>query len=288
MFSKALIATDLSPVSFAVVKHLGGLKALGTKDCLLLQCLGLGELPGIAFGTIRDLLISNLAEQKRILEKQGFRVKTEVVMGSPQVEINKLAHEKKYPLVVVGSHGNTLASEILLGGVASAVIHHAVKPTLLIRINIDNKKNIHLSKSDFLNHVLFPTDFSKNADHAFEYLQKIVESGAKRITLLHVQNKTRITPHLVHRLAEFNKIDIARLEKMQKKLMSKGKASIDIQVISGYPIVEILRQSKKNKVSLIAMGSQGHGFVSEIFLGSVSHNVARNSKVPVLLIPMTR
>lgn len=288
MFSKALIATDLSPASFAMVKRVGGLKKFGTKDCLLLQCLGLGEIPGAAFGMMKDFLESNLAEQKYILDKQGFKVKTEVVMGSPQVEINKLAREKKCSLVVVGSHGNTLTGEILLGGVASAVIHHAVKPTLLIRINIDKKKGIHLSRSDFLNHVLFPTDFSKNADYAFKYLQEIVESGAKRVTLLHVQDKTRINPHLIHRLAEFNKIDMARLEKMKEKLMSKGNASIDIQVKNGYPIVEILRQSKKNKVSLIAIGSQGHGFVSEIFLGSVSHNVARHSKVPVLLIPMSR
>jgi len=36
------------------------------------------------------------------------------------------------------------------------------------------------------------------------------------------------------------------------------------------------------------MGSQGRGFVSESFLGSVSHQVARRSPAPVLLIPAKR
>jgi nucleotide-binding universal stress UspA family protein len=288
MFSKALIATDLSPASFNVVKRVRGLKSLGTKECLLLQCLGITEVPGVAFGMMKDFLKSNLAEQKKILEKSGFKVKTEVVMGNPQVEINKIAREKKCSLVVVGSHGHTLAEEILLGGVASAVIHHAVKPTLLIRVNVDKKKEIHLIKTDFSNHVLFPTDFSKNAEHAFNYLQEIAESGLKKVTLLHVQDSTRITPHLAHRLAEFNKIDLNRLGKMKKNLESKSKVSVEIRVSSGYPMKEILRQSKKDKVSLVVIGSQGHGFVSEIFLGSVSHNIARHSKVPVLLIPMKR
>jgi len=38
-------------------------------------------------------------------------------------------------------------------------------------------------------------------------------------------------------------------------------------------------------VQLTVMGSQGRGYVSDLFLGSVSHNVARQSVASVLLIP---
>jgi nucleotide-binding universal stress UspA family protein len=36
------------------------------------------------------------------------------------------------------------------------------------------------------------------------------------------------------------------------------------------------------------MGTQGRGFTGELFLGSVSHNVARASVAPVLMISMIR
>jgi nucleotide-binding universal stress UspA family protein len=36
------------------------------------------------------------------------------------------------------------------------------------------------------------------------------------------------------------------------------------------------------------MGSQGHGFLREVFLGSTSHSIARLAPAPVLLIPALR
>jgi len=36
------------------------------------------------------------------------------------------------------------------------------------------------------------------------------------------------------------------------------------------------------------MGSQGRGFISEVFMGSVSHGVAMHSGAPLLLIPAKR
>ncbi|MHB9035768.1 MAG: universal stress protein [Armatimonadota bacterium] len=36
------------------------------------------------------------------------------------------------------------------------------------------------------------------------------------------------------------------------------------------------------------MGTHGRGFISDIFAGSVSHNVVRLSQSPVLLIPPAR
>ena len=41
-------------------------------------------------------------------------------------------------------------------------------------------------------------------------------------------------------------------------------------------------------IRLVVMGSQGHGFIKELFLGSVSHGVARLSDASVLLVPARR
>lgn len=108
---------------------------------------------------------------------------------------------------------------------------------------------------------------------------------SERITLLHVQDKARIDPHLTHRLDEFNEIDRGRLEKMKELLQKKGDAVIKLELRYGSPFEEITRLVRERNVHLVVMGSQGRGFVGELFLGSVSHNVARHADAPVLLIP---
>ena len=53
----------------------------------------------------------------------------------------------------------------------------------------------------------------------------------------------------------------------------------------GHPIPAILQVLESQDISLIVMGTQGKGFIKEIFLGSVAHNVSRLATCPVLLIP---
>jgi hypothetical protein len=48
MFSRFIISTDISLASFAAVNCIGGLKAYGAKQCLILQCLSLQEVSAVA------------------------------------------------------------------------------------------------------------------------------------------------------------------------------------------------------------------------------------------------
>ncbi len=291
MFSKFIIATDLSPASYAVVNCIEDIKYYGAKQCLLLLCLSWQEAGSTALSYHTDFIESHLHQQKKILEKQGFEVETRIVTGSAKRMINQISLKENYSIVIVGSRGHTLIDEIgeaFLGGVAYEVIHNARKPILLIRNKLENKEDLESVEAvccDFTQHILFPTDFSENADHAFTYIQKMAEGGAQKITLLHVQDKTRIAPYLTHRLEEFNEIDRDRLEKMKEILQRKSNTEINIELRYGTPVAEILRFAQENNIHLIAMGSQGRGIIQEVFLGSVSHAVSRYSNSSVLLIP---
>lgn len=289
MFKRFIVATDLSTASLAVVSCLGGIKAYGAKHCLLLQCLSLQEAVAVPYTT--EFLERTLQGQREILERQGFTVETRVVPGFARHEINRIAAEENYSLVVVGSRGRSLVGGAFLGGVAYEVINHARKPVLLVRLEAKPEEEpqcIQASRYDFGGHILFPTDFSESADHAFTHVEELVANGARRVTLLHVQDKARIEPHLAHRVEEFNKIDMERLEEMKEILQKKGGADVDIELRYGSPFVEIIRVIRERDVNLVVMGSQGRGFIKELFLGSVSHNVARHSDASVLLIPAKR
>lgn len=291
MFKKILFATDISKASDAVLSCGNGLKNLGAEEVILFYALGVRHIESLKY-LLKDISEPALLRQKKMLEDQGLNVKLEIAPGIPSEEINKYAEAKDVSLIVIGTHGETAAQHILfrIGGVTSEILHSHTKPLLVVRTKVtevNGEKCVESSCEDFDKNILYVTDFSETAFRAFTYLEKIVESGAKKITLMHVQDKSKIDKHLKDKLDEFNRIDTERLEMRRKTLLEKGAADVQIKIPYGVPTKEILEEAKKD-YSLIVMGSQGRGFVEEIFVGSVSHNVVRNANISVLLVPALR
>ncbi len=292
MFTKLIIATDLSPASTEVVSGAAALSLLGTKEILLLQCIRTLDATSAAISETEVKIKKMLEEEEAVLKQQGFKTSSEVVFGSIHQEVNRIAKERDYQAIVIGSHGQTLAKDIFLGSVASEIIQSAHKPVLVVRVEAtDDEKGDQVCKlsencRDFRTSVLFPTDFSLNADKAFPYVEKIVESGAESVTLLHVQDMVYFEESKKQELEQVNEIDRKRLEDLSQRLKNISEnVDIKIQLAHGKPSIEILKKAQSISPSLIIMGSQGKGYVKELFLGSVSHTVCRQANTSVLLVP---
>jgi universal stress protein A len=61
-------------------------------------------------------------------------LETRVVMGEPVGEICQTAIREQADLIVMGSHGRTGLSHVLLGSVAERVVRHASCPVLVVRL----------------------------------------------------------------------------------------------------------------------------------------------------------
>lgn len=290
MFSKILVATDLSQASERVICAIGDLKQIGAHEAVLIHCLNIRDVGSLA-DRLMELAKPSFERQKKKLQDLGFNVTGNMVLGLPQIEINRQADEHDCSLIVVGATGQTMAGEILLGGVTSAVIHNATRPVLILRMRLKDEKGEAICKEaecSPLEHILFPTDFSDNAEHAFSYVQQLADCGAKRVTLLHVQDESRIGKHLKDKLEEFNRIDTERLSRLKDDLAKRGVKNIAIELPYGSPKKEIIARTKKDGISVVVMGSQGRGYMGDVFLGSVSHAAARKTEIPILLIPAIR
>jgi len=175
-----------------------------------------------------------------------------------------------------------------MGGVAYEIIHYCPRQTLLIRL--EETRNNGLSsyapvRSNFLEHILFPTDFSDTAAQAFTVVKEMVAQGTRKVTLMHVQEQARIDPYLLQQLPQFNEKDESRLSEMKNILQKIADVEVDTVLFYGSPSRDILEAIEDRNIQLVVMGSQGRGYVRELFLGSVSHNIARHAKSSVLLIP---
>lgn len=293
MFSKVIIATDLSKASTEIVQCACGLLSLGTKEIFLVNCIKPWEAVSMAYTVSLDNLKDMLKIQEKILVEQGFKVKSDIVSGSAHREINKIAKEQNYSAILIGSHGHTLSQEVPLGSVASEMIQHALKPIILLKLEISKKGEgeenickVNSPCSEFLSSVLYPTDFSENSDEAFPYVEKLVKDKAKKVTLLHVQDMVKLAKSTKKELTEFDRIDKERLEAMKKRLLKVNKyTKMEIKILHGKPSIEIVNFTEANLPSLVVMGNQGRGFVRDLFIGNVSYTVARKINISMLLVP---
>jgi nucleotide-binding universal stress UspA family protein len=289
MFKKMIIASEISKGEFDIIQRIQGFKKFGTKECLLVQYLNPNEAKSTVSSFVTDILDDKLNKQKTLLTELGFAVETRRISDDMKHEINKIAEEENGSLIVAGASEHTMIGEMFFAGVAHDVIHKATKPVLLVRVSDQADHTLDKAKDyDIAEHILFPTDFSNNASTAFHYIKDMVKKGAKKVTLVHIQDKSKFEPHLLDQLEDFNKTDMKRLEHLKQELINTNDLEVNIELLYGSPASELLTLIKALNISLVIMGSQGRGFIREIYLGSLSHNIARHSSASVLLIPAER
>lgn len=294
VFTKMLICTDLSPASDALIQCVVELKTLGLKEIVLGHVIHVTPVADTYVakpeleGTLREEALPYLERQKSVLEEQGFRVIIETPLGLPAQALNHLAEKHDVSAVLIGSHGRGIAGSVALGSVSSKLLRITARPVLLNRIAILEGEKIGLVCSRLFSHVLFPTDFSGTAHRAFTYVEKIVESGCKQVTLLHVLEKAGSGADRQKNFEERYQVDLERLEMLKTRLIEKEAQDVTLSLPQGLPADEILKAAKERDFSLIVMGSQGRGYIKEIFIGSVSYDVVRHASLPVLLIPAFR
>ena len=292
MLSRVLIASDGSEATDHMMDCAKDLVRVGGRRATLVHVFHVRNVGGLS-EQLKQAMLPRLEAQRKILEAAGLKVvKVETPVGIPFVEINRLALEQRADLIVVGSLGASLIGDVLLGSTAYSVIRTAEIPVLLIRIEVaegatDGARCRALCTGLF-RHILFPTDFSDTAERALACLEYIARETRSEVTLLHVQDQTKLERHLKHKLDEFNEIDTRRLEGVKARLEQDGATRVHVDIPYGHPSAVILDRAGANDFTLILMGSNGRGAVKELFLGGVANNVARYAPLPVLFVPAVR
>jgi len=141
--------------------------------------------------------------------------------------------------------------------------------------------------------ILVATDFSEDAEQAFQAAMDIAGQYRARIFLLHVTGGTlqqaMADYHIDQRTLErlLNESIIFSDEKLQETL-NKFPQARQIKVITevrkGFPSEEILREAADRGVDLIVIASHGKTGLKKYFLGSVADKVIKEAKCPVLLV----
>lgn len=138
--------------------------------------------------------------------------------------------------------------------------------------------------------ILYPTDFSDTANKAIPFLKQYKDTGTEEVVILHIIDTYRLRiPSIcmpTNLISFIDKMVIEATEKAQKiaDILTDAGIGTRIRIEQGLPFREILRVEDEEDVSIIVIGSHGKSNIEEMFLGSVSENVMRKSKNPVLIV----
>ena len=277
---RALCATDLSAASEVTIK---------SETCL--ECLGRIGVDTIHLVTIVPANVHagmpgvNLEEQRRdrlnqyrqVIEAGGFDVETHVVRGTPYRRINGIAETIHADLSVVGSRGQSSLKNRLIGSTARNLARTTVVPLLVNRVERATGEPDVLREQLF-QRILFATDFSENADRAFDafsYLRHATEEA----TLVHVRSPKDKGPD-----------EGTPREQLAEHASTLEKWGIEtrVEVRQGDPADEILSVETEVTPSTILVGSKGRSRIRRLLLESVSEEVVTQATGNVFLVPPPR
>ncbi len=141
--------------------------------------------------------------------------------------------------------------------------------------------------------IAFCTDFSENADQAFDMAFDLTQKYQAQLLLIHVVPPLVFpSPVMEDFISEqaslqFSEDAIQRaMEQIDKNYIGKMgdyKNSL-VRVLSGHPASEILNFVDQENVDLVVMGTHGFTGLAHFFLGSTAEKVVRRADCSVLTV----
>lgn len=144
LFNKILLPTDFSDHANEALRYATQLAQTHAASLCLVHAydlvpFALPEGPILdprQAETMRIAVQQQLDRMRREAEAQGLtRVETQLLQGPAASEIVRLASDQGFDLVVMGTHGRTGLSHLLLGSVTEKVVRRAPCPVLTIPLH---------------------------------------------------------------------------------------------------------------------------------------------------------
>jgi nucleotide-binding universal stress UspA family protein len=160
--------------------------------------------------------------------------------------------------------------------------------------------------------ILYTSDLSESAFHAFAYAVSLANKYDAGITILNVlfedpDIESKVAPYIAD--SEWEEIKKRHYQEAREALIGKKRDNVAIQEVlenfsekvkieadsqafvtdeiiveRGKPVDKILEVADSRNCDLIVMGSHGHSVIEEALIGSTARRVVRRSTKPVLVI----
>ncbi|HEY5922233.1 MAG TPA: universal stress protein [Kofleriaceae bacterium] len=285
--NKILCAVDFSPCSQQALRVAARLAKRSDAELVIAHAW---QLPAIGFEgdfvfpvMVRDQLVEDTkrgleAAVHEVADLGVQRVSAQALNGVPWHEVVKLLEDPTYQLVVIGTHGRTGLSRVLIGSVAEKIVRHAPCSVLVVRPD---------GEPQTFKHVLCPVDFSASARQAFELAAELARAERAEVTLLHVLELPvpySGEPFSAEFARDLDQRSARLLDKWAGEMASTSSVPIKTRTRIGWAGAETLAVLDADRsIDLVVLGSHGRTGIKRILLGSVAEKIMRHARCPVLI-----
>jgi nucleotide-binding universal stress UspA family protein len=208
-----------------------------------------------------------------------------IVTGDPDVEITRVAAERRVGLIVMCSRRRPYASA-LLGSFAESLCRTAPCPVLVTHPREQEWAGLTTNEID-LRRVLVAYDFSSDSELALSYGLSIGQEYQAELHLLHV-----LPPRAKPEAPEIAFLPLSAegafyetASRLHSAVPAEARAWCEVKqsVREGHPYREVLTYAEEQNIDLICMGASGTGFGMRALFGSNADRVLRQAPCPVLI-----
>jgi nucleotide-binding universal stress UspA family protein len=144
---KILVAVDDSPHSERAVRFVARMRWPAGSRVIVVNALTPVLTPPVVVGERRALLIGSrgtapaartvTGRAEAALRESGIAAESRLPTGDPRDALLRLVNDERADLLVMGSHGRTGFSKLLLGSVSSHAVTHAHCSVLVVKEGLD-------------------------------------------------------------------------------------------------------------------------------------------------------
>lgn len=185
-------------------------------------------------------------------------------------------------LLVVGARGLGGFRRLTLGSVSEACLHHAGCPVVVVHASAD-------AVDDQAERIVVGFDGSDGSRQAFRWALAEARARQAPLRLVHAWQPAIVAGDVFLPVAS----ESEAMGEVADRMLSAAVAAEDTEGVTierrqacGAAAAVLLEEA--GDAALLVVGSRGRGGFAELLLGSVSHQVAHHSPVPVVVLPRHR
>ena len=141
--------------------------------------------------------------------------------------------------------------------------------------------------------ILFPTDFSLNALHAFRYARAMAQQKRAELILMYIYHLPLAAPinaftsreHTLELIERELKAAAATQMKVYTDELDQMEDPYRLIIREGQVINEIRKQCEEERIDLVVIGTKGNTANRDFLTGSITAQLIMNTRTPLLAIP---
>lgn len=291
---KILFHTRFRDMALEALISLLDLTKVGLKHVVLTYVIPRDEVAFVPYGgylkehenQMRAEVAARFAPWQQALAERNVAATVRIEVGMDNAVLLAVAEQENVDLIVTGRKKRTLLERVYVGTHILDLARRSPVPILMhkymaeyeVNGTVQTRINAHIFAKPLL-----ATDWSKPSFNALTWMMGL-KNLANRAVVAHVIG-VKIAKGLDNvQMEALRQEGRDRLAGYRRQLDQAGIRTETV-LAEGRTAAQIIDLSRQTEATMILLGRTGKDWFSQYFMGGVSHRVAENSELPVLLVP---